>query len=301
MIMYSVLGLVTGIMAERGDNRGGIDVTQASLEQAPKVNYEQRVPYDEYVQASTLHTLQQPRSGDPGEMSFLVITQVMELYFGLIHYELRQGQQRLADDDVWGSLAPLRRASLHLEGLNAAWKGLSWMTPTDFNRFRGVLGEASGFQSAAYRFLELALGFRNPSLIRPFRRQPELYQSLQEELAGRSIYDETIAAVARAGYELPAELLERDFSQEHQAHPAVERAWVEIYRDDSAGNHLRLLGEALTDIADRFHVWRERHLMAVRRSMGAKTGTAGSSGVSWLERSLARTLFPELWSARTEM
>ena len=288
-------------MTHTGLETAEVASEHASLAQAPKVEYDRPVPYDEYVRASTLHTLQRPLSNDPGEMSFLVITQVMELYFGLIHYELRQGQRRLADDDLWGALAPLRRASLHLDGLNAAWQGLSWMTPTDFNRFRGVLGEASGFQSAMYRHLELALGFRNPSLIKPFRRQPELYQKLMAELHRRSVYDEVIAALARHGHDLPADLLERDFSQEHQPHPAVERAWVEVYRDDSAGNHLRLVGEALTDIADRFHVWRERHLMAVRRSMGAKTGTAGSSGVSWLERSLARTVFPELWTARTEM
>ncbi|HLU44715.1 MAG TPA: tryptophan 2,3-dioxygenase family protein [Natronosporangium sp.] len=288
-------------MTHTGLETAEVASEHASLAQAPKVEYDRPVPYDEYVRASTLHTLQRPLSNDPGEMSFLVITQVMELYFGLIHYELRQGQRRLADDDLWGALAPLRRASLHLDGLNAAWQGLSWMTPTDFNRFRGVLGEASGFQSAMYRHLELALGFRNPSLIKPFRRQPELYQKLMAELHRRSVYDEVIAALARHGHDLPADLLERDFSQEHQPHPAVERAWVEVYRDDSAGNHLRLVGEALTDIADRFHVWRERHLMAVRRSMGAKTGTAGSSGISWLERSLARTVFPELWTARTEM
>ena len=288
-------------MTHTGLETAEVASEHASLAQAPKVEYDRPVPYDEYVRASTLHTLQRPLSNDPGEMSFLVITQVMELNFGLIHYELRQGQRRLADDDLWGALAPLRRASLHLDGLNAAWQGLSWMTPTDFNRFRGVLGEASGFQSAMYRHLELALGFRNPSLIKPFRRQPELYQKLMAELHRRSVYDEVIAALARHGHDLPADLLERDFSQEHQPHPAVERAWVEVYRDDSAGNHLRLVGEALTDIADRFHVWRERHLMAVRRSMGAKTGTAGSSGISWLERSLARTVFPELWTARTEM
>src|SRR5690606_256676 len=168
-------------MTHTGLETAEVASEHASLAQAPKVEYDRPVPYDEYVRASTLHTLQRPLSNDPGEMSFLVITQVMELYFGLIHYELRQGQRRLADDDLWGALAPLRRASLHLDGLNAAWQGLSWMTPTDFNRFRGVLGEASGFQSAMYRHLELALGFRNPSLIKPFRRQPELYQKLMAE------------------------------------------------------------------------------------------------------------------------
>jgi tryptophan 2,3-dioxygenase len=33
--------------------------------------------------------------------------------------------------------------------------------------------------------------------------------------------------------------------------------------------------------------------------MGAKPGSGGSSGLTWLERSLQREVFPELWSART--
>jgi tryptophan 2,3-dioxygenase len=35
--------------------------------------------------------------------------------------------------------------------------------------------------------------------------------------------------------------------------------------------------------------------------MGAKAGTGGSAGVAWLQRSMARTVFPELWTSRTEM
>lgn len=49
----------------------------------PILDFDDRVPYDTYVHASTLHTLQQPLTKDPGEMSFLVVSQVMELYFGL--------------------------------------------------------------------------------------------------------------------------------------------------------------------------------------------------------------------------
>ncbi len=37
------------------------------------------MPADVYVQATTLHQLQQTLSDDPGEMSFLMISQVMEL------------------------------------------------------------------------------------------------------------------------------------------------------------------------------------------------------------------------------
>ncbi|GGM18442.1 MULTISPECIES: tryptophan 2,3-dioxygenase [Micromonospora] len=267
----------------------------------PTLEFTDRVPYDAYVHASTLHTLQQPLSDDPGEMSFLVVSQIMELYFGLTCHELRQAQRDLRADRIWAALAPLRRATLHLQGLNAAWRGLSWMTPADFNRFRDLLGEGSGFQSAMYRHLEFLLGLRDPALIRPFRRQEQVHADLRATLAAPSLWDDVLALLARHGHDLPAELLARDVADEHQPHPAVEAAWVRVYAEPGPENQLRMLGEALAGVAEEFGDWRWNHLKAVQRTMGAKAGSGGSAGVTWLQRSMARVVFPELWSARTAM
>lgn len=267
----------------------------------PTLEHTGRVPYDTYVHASTLHSLQRTLSDDPGEMSFLMVSQIMELYFGLTCFELREAQRLLRVDDVWTALRPLRRAALHLEGLNAAWHGLRWMTPGDFNRFRDLLGEGSGFQSAMYRQLEFLLGLRTAALVRPFRRQPETYAALLRTLETPSLWDDVLHLLVRRGFDLPAGLPHRDFAVEHQPGPEIESAWVEIYVDDGPENHLRLLGEALTDVAEQFGDWRYRHLQAVQRTMGAKAGSGGSAGAAWLQRSMARVVFPELWSARTAM
>ncbi|MEU9826499.1 tryptophan 2,3-dioxygenase [Micromonospora chersina] len=267
----------------------------------PTLEFADRVPYDAYVHASTLHKLQQPLSDDPGEMSFLMVSQIMELYFKLTCHELRHAQRELRANRVWEALPPLRRATLHLEGLNAAWQGLRWMTPADFNRFRDRLGEGSGFQSAMYRQLEFLLGLRDPALIRPFRRQAEVHAELTAALDTPSLWDDVVALLARRGFELPADLLERDVATEHESHPGVEAAWVRIYADGGPDNHLRLLGDALTEVAEGFSDWRWHHIKAVQRSMGAKVGSGGSAGLAWLQRSMARVVFPELWSARTAM
>ncbi len=266
----------------------------------PTLEFTGRIPYDAYVQASTLHRLQTPLSSDPGEMSFLVTSQIMELYFNLTCHELRETQRLLRADRIPDTQAPLRRAALHLEGLNAAWRSLRWMTPADFNRFRNLLGEGSGFQSAMYRHVELLLGLRDPALIRPFRRQVEVHAELTAALNAPSLWDDVLALLARHGHELPPELLNRDVAEEHQPHPAVEAAWVRIYaaRPD---DQCRLLGEALTEVAEGFGDWRWHHVKAVQRTMGAKVGSGGSAGLAWLQRSMARVVFPELWSARTEM
>ncbi|MCX4470535.1 tryptophan 2,3-dioxygenase family protein [Micromonospora sp. NBC_01655] len=267
----------------------------------PTLEFAERVPYDAYVHASTLHGLQQPLSDDPGEMSFLMVSQIMELYFGLTCHELREAQRCLRADRVWEALAPLRRAAMHLEGLNAAWKGLRWMTPADFNRFRNLLGEGSGFQSAMYRHLEFLLGLRDVTLIRPFRRQAEVHAELRDTLAAPSVWDDVVALLARRGFDVPGEVLERDVAEEHRPDPAVEAAWVAVYGDDGPDNHLRLLGEALAEVAEQFGDWRWNHVKAVQRAMGAKVGSGGSAGLAWLQRSMARVVFPELWSARTAM
>ena len=267
----------------------------------PTLEFADRVPYDAYVRASTLHRLQEPLSDDPGEMSFLMVSQIMELYFGLTCHELRHAKRELREDRIWEALPPLRRAALHLEGLNAAWHGLRWMSPADFNRFRDRLGEGSGFQSAMYRQLEFLLGLRDRALIRPFRRQTEVYDELTAALAIPSLWDEVVALLARKGFDVPAELLSRDVNAEHEGHPAIEAAWVRIYGDNGPDNHLRLLGDALTEIAEEFGDWRWNHVKAVQRTMGAKVGSGGSAGLAWLQRSMARVVFPELWSARTAM
>lgn len=267
----------------------------------PTLEFAELVPYDAYVQASALHKLQQPLSSDPGEMSFLMVSQIMELYFGLTCHELRETQRLIRADQVWEALAPLRRAALHLEGLNAAWQSLRWMTPADFNRFRNLLGEGSGFQSAMYRHLEFLLGLRDPTLIRPFRRQTEVHAALSAALATPSLWDDVVALLARRGFDLPADLLNRDVAVEHDPQPSVEAAWVRIYADNGPDNHLRMLGEALSGVAEEFGDWRWNHVKAVQRTMGAKVGSGGSAGLAWLQRSMARVVFPELWSARTAM
>jgi tryptophan 2,3-dioxygenase len=90
-------------------------------------------------------------------------------------------------------------------------------------------------------------------------------------------------------------------TQTYEWAESVEDAWVDVYDRTSPGDPDRALGEVLTDIAEAFSDWRYRHMMAVRRAMGAKGGTGGSAGLAWLERSLQRQAFPELWSARTRI
>jgi tryptophan 2,3-dioxygenase len=264
---------------------------------APKLDFGGTTPYEDYVHASVLHSLQKQASDDPREMSFLVITQVMELYFGLLCFEWRQAQKELRADDLRAAVRTLRRSELHMQALNAAWRPIARMTPAEFNSFRDALGEGSGFQSGRYREVEFLLGEKSRSMLVPHRAVPAQHDALEALLHEPSLYDDVLAALHRHGLPIPADVLARDVSEAYEPHAEVERVWADIYRDGS--RDLLELGEALTDIAEEFARWRYDHLLATRRSMGAKVGTGGSAGVAWLEKRTQRSVFPELWTARS--
>lgn len=274
----------------------------SALPSAPKVEFEQTTPYDAYVRASTLADLQRTATNVPGEYMFLVCSQIMELYFNLLAFEWRTTQKALRDDDLGEALVTLRRSADHFAALNGSWVSFRWMTPSDFNAFREELGEASGFQSFLYRHVEFLLGYKDPALLRPHKHVAgDHYQRLQDAFAEPTLYDDVLAYLARQGFAVPHEVLTRDTATTYEANDAVEDVWVALYQQTDHGDPLRELAEILTDLAEAFSDWRYRHLMAVRRSMGAKIGTGGSAGVAWLERSLARQAFPELWTARTRI
>ena len=90
-----------------------------------------------------------------------------------------------------------------------------------------------------------------------------------------SLYDESLRLLARRGLDVPAELLQRDWTQPYQASAGVEQAWLTVYRDTDRYWDLYQLGEKLTDLEDAFRLWRFRHVTTVERVIGFKRGTGG--------------------------
>ncbi|WP_269858643.1 tryptophan 2,3-dioxygenase family protein [Streptomyces sp. RPT161] len=268
--------------------------------QTPNLDFEGTTPYDDYVQADVLTHLQHPLSDDPGEMVFLVTTQVMELWFTVIVHEWQTAAEALRQDDLPTALAALRRSTYELESLNASWKPLAHLTPVQFNSYRSALGEGSGFQSAMYRRLEFLLGEKSSSMLVPHRGASRAHAELEKALQEPSLYDEVLGFLSRRGHPVPAAALDRDVAQRYEADPAVERVWQRIYAGPQDSPEARL-GEALTEVAELVWRWRNDHLVATRRAMGAKPGTGGSAGVAWLEKRARKNVFPELWTARSHV
>ncbi|EYB69232.1 tryptophan 2,3-dioxygenase [Deinococcus phoenicis] len=265
------------------------------------MDFSQRLSYGDYLRTDTLLSAHQPITQAHDEHLFITVHHVSELWLDLIIRELQAAMALLAAGVTDTPLKMLTRVVRAQEQLTDAWEVLKTMTPADYLEFRGAFGQASGFQSAGYRMVEVLLGNRNPTLLRPHEHRPDLHGPLLAALHAPSVYDLTLHLLAARGLNIPAEVLERDFTQPPTEHPAVLDAWLTVYRDPEQYWDLYELAEKLLDVEDNFRRWRFNHLTTVERTIGFKTGSGGTSGAGYLRRALSIVLFPELWQVRTSL
>ena len=259
------------------------------------------VTYADYLELDTLLSAQLPRSDMDDEMLFIIIHQTKELWLKQIIRELHLAISQITNDALVPAYKALARVSRIQAVMTLSWDVLSTMTPSDYTRFRSVLGPSSGFQSDQFRTVEYLLGLKDKTFLSYQDDRPKAKASMQKALQAPSIWDHAIAALSRAGFAIPAALLERDFSETHIASPEVEAAFLAVYRDPEQYWELYQLGEKLVDLDDAMATWRHKHVLTVERIIGGKMGTGGTAGVSYLQSTVTKRAFPELWSLRTEL
>lgn len=257
--------------------------------------------YGDYLQLASLLSAQKPVSDAHDETMFIVVHQVSELWIRLFLHELEFVRRCVTRDDLDPSFKALQRIGKIQAQLFGVWEVLATMTPSDYSSFRNALGRSSGFQSAQYRLLEFGLGNKNADMIRVHQRDPEVHARLQRALESPSLYDEVLRLLSRRGYGVPAELLDRDFSEAYVTSKAVTGAWLGVYHNAEKDWDLYELAEGLVDLDHRFQLWRFQHMKTVERIIGNKPGTGGTSGVGYLAKALELRFFPELWQARTSL
>ena len=255
----------------------------------------------DYLNGDILHTLQQPRSDEPEEITFISLAHIMEILFKLLCYEMIRARDDIARDALDETRVTLRRAHRTLDLLAQTWNVLSTITPHGYLGFRDYLGIGSGFESFMYRRLEFLLGNKQPRMLEPHRHVPAVHESLKKTLEARSVYDEAIALRHRRGYAIDAQALDRDWSQPYTSNDSVKAAWADIYRSLPPHHELYEFAEALMDLGDRFKMWRFRHSVSVERLIGFKPGTGGTAGVGWLRHTVDQNVFPELWEIRSQL
>jgi tryptophan 2,3-dioxygenase len=264
-----------------------------------------RLSYGGYLKLDRLLSAQAPLSGTSGEaprhdeMLFIIQHQVSELWMKLMIHELKAAIAYVRSDALEPCFKILARVKLIQKQLFEQWAVLETLTPSEYDAFRPSLGTSSGFQSAQYRAIEFLLGSKYAGALEVFRHDPETFAMLDALLRAPSLYDEFLRHLARRGLPVPEASLTREVTQSYERNPDLVPVFKIIYENPKQWWDAYDMCEKLVDMEESFQLWRFRHMKTVERIIGHKTGTGGSSGVSYLKRALDRSFFPELIDVRT--
>ncbi len=257
----------------------------------PTVTSKTKITYNSYLRVKELTALQnllsEPQAHD--EMLFIVIHQVYELWFKLILFELNGVVENLKKDRFLQVFHSMERVCEILRVLVQQLDILETMTPVEFNQFRSKLNPASGFQSLQFRELELLSGAKK-SDYEPLRAvEPEWVESLKNRPDLPTLKGTFLDTLVRH-----KKLTDKESKED------IAKALVAVYTEQPR-SELQTLCEFFIRYDELLSLWRFRHVQMVERMIGMKKGTGGSLGVPYLESTLRKRYFPELWEVRTHL
>jgi tryptophan 2,3-dioxygenase len=259
--------------------------------------------YATYLKVPELLELQTSLSSPAhhDEALFIIIHQVYELWFKLVLHEVESAGEEIGQDHVYEGTRLLRRVVEIQRLLIHQVRILETMRPQDFLGFRYHLNPASGFQSIQFREIEFLLGLKNPAVLEHLVCDATERQRLEARLTAPSVSDVFDALLARRGLRPPVAP-----SQAVASGPSREEDWrvdalVRIYEDPETHADLLALCEVLIEIDECLSLWRAHHVQMVERMIGSLRGTGGSAGVAYLQSTLPKRAFPDLWRVRTRL
>src|SRR5579859_4452620 len=257
--------------------------------------------YGGYLALDVLLSAQRPRSKHHDEMLFIIQHQTAELWMKLMVHELSAAIAHVKADRLEPCFKILARVKQIQRQLFEQWSVLETLTPSEYAEFRHVLGPASGLQSFQFRAIEFLLGNKNAARLKLHSHSPDEEMLLGRLLESPSLYDEFLRYLARRGFAIPPERVERDWTAPYERHAAVVQVFKKIYENTEAYWAEYDMCEKLVDVEENFLLWRFRHVKTVERIIGFKKGTGGTAGVPFLRKTLELSLFPELIDVRTEL
>ena len=241
--------------------------------------------YSGYLRIDSLLELQEPLTeGAADELLFIVVHQVYELWFKLLLHELTLGRDALLAQRTGEALAKFLRATVIVRLMREQLDLLETMSPEGFLDFRDPLAPASGFQSTQFRELEALLGMRDRSHLEAPHLTPAQAQGLRRRHEEPDIWSAFVEALGVTTAAAPAAL-----AALYREHTGAESAL------------LHRVAETRLDLDEGFTLWRQHHALMAAREIGNRTGTGGSAGVEYLERTTTRRFFPELWAVRSAL
>ncbi|MGD9961068.1 tryptophan 2,3-dioxygenase [Nocardioides sp.] len=256
-----------------------------------------QLTYGSYLRLPQLLDSQHLESDPPAhdELLFITIHQVYELWFKQLLHEAGAARDAMmsatgaSSDRVWWAQHLLNRVHVIERVLVHQVDVLETMTPQDFLEFRQRLAPASGFQSVQFRELEFLSGAKDASYVERFRGiTAQEQQHLDARLAEPSLWDGFVHVLGARGLAAGTDDEIRD-SMRTAAHN--RSAYAEVWA----------LSEALLQHDELAASWRARHVVMVERMIGAKSGTGGSSGATYLRSRLPMQYYPLLWELRSAL
>ncbi len=250
-----------------------------------------QLTYGSYLRLPQLLDSQHLESVPPAhdELLFITIHQVYELWFKQLLHEAGAARDAMFDGRVWWAQHLLNRVHVIERVLVHQVDVLETMTPQDFLEFRQRLAPASGFQSVQFRELEFLSGSKDASYVERFRGITTMEQQhLDLRLVEPSLWDGFLHVLSARG--LPA-------GTDDEVRDSLRIA----AHDRSSYAELWALSEALLQHDELAASWRARHVVMVERMIGAKSGTGGSSGATYLRSRLPLQYYPLLWELRSAL
>jgi tryptophan 2,3-dioxygenase len=296
------------------------------------VYYSDYLQLDKIIEAQQPESFKEGKIGAHDEMLFIIIHQAYELWFKQILFEVNSvigimGKPALNDNspEMQTVVHRLKRVTTILKVLVQQIDIMETMTPMDFLDFRDMLRPASGFQSYQFKIIEAKLGLKFEQ-----RHGQNYYTSQLKEKDIAVIKD---AENGQSVLELINAWLERmpfittDFWNNYQqvyvnslaeAEKNNAEFFANIFNDSSAERNLSpkacraalfimlyhgypmlelpfQLLDTLLEIDNQLGNWRNRHINMVRRMIGSRIGTGGSTGSGYLKGAMDKHyIFKEL-------
>ncbi|WP_166133301.1 tryptophan 2,3-dioxygenase [Nocardioides ochotonae] len=250
-----------------------------------------QLTYGSYLRLPQLLDAQHLESDPPAhdELLFITIHQVYELWFKQLLHELGAARDAMSAGRGWWARHLLHRVHVIERVLVQQVDVLETMTPQDFLEFRQRLAPASGFQSVQFRELEFLSGAQDPAYLERFRGlSAEEEERLARRLAEPTLWDAFLDVLRAQGLDTGTD-------------EAVTASLRTAYHDRARYAEVWSLAEALLQHDELAAAWRARHVVMVERMIGARSGTGGSSGATYLRGRVPLQYYPLLWELRSAL
>jgi len=244
--------------------------------------------YGEYLKVPELLSVQQLRSDPPvhDELLFITVHQTYELWFRQMLIELTDARDRLMRGETYLPRLRLQRCHVVERLLVSQFDVLDTMSPFDFLQFRHGLGSSSGIQSVQFHEIELLSGLNDPHRPHQSRLASKAdRERLRRRLAEPTLWDGLLTVLRKAGFDVSTK-------------PERIATYTRIARNREEHADLWDLTEALVEHDQAWAAWRIRHTLTVERQIGARPGTGGTAGGSYLTSRHDTRFYPELWECR---